>query len=225
MFFYYRSNYFKRIVIMYNFPVAKDAFIYVFILTAVSIILYLISPLLSIIGLILLAFVIFFFRNPHREVPKGDNLVVSPADGRIMSISEIDEPTFLNSKAIKVTIFLSIFNVHINRSPIEGVVKHTEYRPGLFLPAYKSHVSEVNERNTIGIEGNGIKVLVHQITGLIARRIVCWVKSGDNLERGARFGLIKFGSCTEVIVPVNVEIKVKPGDKVKGAKTVIGVIN
>ncbi len=210
---------------MQNLPVAKDAFLYIISLIIVSIIFYLIYIPLSIISLVLLAFVIFFFRNPSRKVPEGSNLVVSPADGRVMSVSEIYEPSFLNSRAIKVTIFLSVFNVHINRSPISGTVKYAAYREGKFLPAFKTHASEINERNTIGIEGNGIKVLVHQITGLIARRIVCWVKEGQQLDIGERFGLIKFGSCTEIVLPLNIEIKVKPGDKVKGAKSVIGVIN
>lgn len=209
---------------MKNSPIAKDAFLYILILGVITFLLYLLYPPLSIIGIILLCFVIFFFRNPYREIPEGENLVVSPADGVVMAITEIDEPTFLNSKAIKVSIFLSLFNVHINRSPISGTVKYTHYRPGKYLPAFKSHASELNERNTIGIEGNGIKILVHQITGFVARRIVCWVTKDHTLNRGERFGLIKFGSCTEIVVPMNVEIKVKPGDKVTGAKTIIGVI-
>lgn len=210
---------------MKTLPVAKDAFLYIIVLLVISIIFYIYIPFMSIISLILLLFVVYFFRNPHRKIPEGENLVLSPADGLVMSISEIDEPTFLHSRAIKVTIFLSIFNVHINRAPIAGVIKYTNYRPGKFLPAYKTHASEINERNTIGIEGIRLKILVHQITGLIARRIVCWAKEGDSLARGERYGLIKFGSCTEIVLPTDVEIKVKPGDKVKGAKTIIGVVN
>lgn len=210
---------------MNKLPVAKESFIYIIMLSALTVLLYIIYPPLTLIGLLLLSFVVFFFRNPYRKPPESENLVISPADGTVMSITEIEEPDFLYSKAVKVSIFLSLFNVHINRSPIAGVVKYTHYRPGKFIPAFKSHASEINERNTIGIEGNGIKILVHQITGFIARRIVCWVKEGDKLEFGERFGLIKFGSCTEIVLPLNVEIKVKPGDKVKGSKTVIGVIN
>jgi phosphatidylserine decarboxylase len=210
---------------MNNLPVAKESFIYILILSALTILLYLIYPPIAIIGVLLLSFVIFFFRNPHRKLPEGEKLIISPADGTVMSVTEIDEPDFLGTKAVKVSIFLSLFNVHINRSPIAGIVKYTHYRPGKFLPAFKSHASEINERNTIGIEGNGIKILVHQITGFVARRIVCWVKKGDSLKFGERFGLIKFGSCTEIVLPLNVEIKVKPGDKVKGSKTIIGVIN
>lgn len=210
---------------MNNLPVAKESFIYIIVLAILSAALYLWVPVLSAVPLLLLAFVVFFFRNPHRTVPEEEGAVVSPADGKVMAITEIDEPEFLKARAVKVTIFLSIFNVHINRSPIAGAVEYTAYRPGKFLPAYKSHASELNERNTIGITGAKIKVMVHQITGLIARRIVCWSKKGDRLTLGDRFGLIKFGSCTEVILPLNVDIKVKVGDKVKGAKTVIGVIS
>jgi len=210
---------------MRKFPIAKDAFVYILVLFIITFILYLIYKPLSIITLVLLLFVVFFFRNPYRKIPPGENLVVSPADGRVMSITEIDEPEFIKARAIKVSIFLSIFNVHVNRSPIRGQVSFVSYRPGKFLPAFKSHASEINERNTVGIENGSMKVLVYQITGFIARRIVCWVKKGDSLERGERFGLIKFGSCTEVVLPVNVDIQVKPGDKVKGGKTIIGVIN
>lgn len=210
---------------MRNFPVAKDSFVYVIFLAALSVLFYFVFAPLAIVSLALLVFVVFFFRNPPRRIPEGKGLVLSPADGRVMSVTEIEELDFIGSRAVKVTIFLSLFNVHLNRSPIEGTVQYTQYRPGQFLPAFKSHASDLNERNTIGIEGNGIKVLVHQITGLVARRIVCWVKKGDKLKSGERYGLIKFGSCTEIVVPMNVSISVKPGDKVKGAKTVIGVVN
>jgi len=204
---------------------ARDFLPYAIVIVAFTLILYLILKPLFIIGLILLAFVLFFFRNPRRTVPDDVKAIVSPADGRVMSVDEIAEETFLGSKAVRVSIFLSLFNVHINRSPIEGVVKYTSYRPGKYLPAFKSHASDINERNTIGIEGSGTRVLVHQITGFVARRIVCGVKEGEYLRRGQIFGLIKFGSCTEVIVPAETAIKVKPGDRVKGAETIIGVIN
>jgi phosphatidylserine decarboxylase len=209
---------------MKNLPLAKDSIPYLIVTTVLTVALFFVSPYLFIPSLILTLFIAFFFRNPYRKLPTEDNIIVSPADGRVMSISEIEEDTFIKGKAIKVTIFLSLFNVHINRSPIEGTVDYKNYRAGKYLPAFKSHASEINERNTIGIQGNNIKVLVHQITGFIARRIVCWVDLEDKLTLGERFGMIKFGSCTEIVVPLNVDIKVKPGDKVKGAKTIIGII-
>lgn len=210
---------------MRNFIIAKDAWLYVIVLGIVSIGMYYLYAPISILGVLLLLFVMFFFRNPSRKIPEGDNLVISPADGTVMSVEKIDEPNFMEGEAQRVSIFLSVFNVHINRAPIEGTIKYINYRHGKFIPAFKSHASEINERNSVGIQGKQIKVLVHQITGFIARRIVCWVKEGDNVVKGQRFGLIKFGSCTEIIVPLNVDVQVKPGDKVRGGKTIIGVIN
>lgn len=218
-------NLFIKELIMRKFVIAPDAFAYILILLALSVVFYFVFIPLAVFTAVLLAFTMFFFRNPERKIPQGDGVIVSPADGLVMSVSEIYENDFLKSKSKKVTIFLSIFNVHINRSPIAGSVAYTAYRPGKFLPAYKTHVSELNERNSIGIKGEKFAVLVHQITGLIARRIVCWSKEGDVLASGERFGLIKFGSCTEVVVPLSTEIKVKPGDKVKGGTTIIGVVN
>lgn len=210
---------------MSKFIIAKDAFPYIVILSGLTALSYMLFvPLAIILGLLLL-FVVFFFRNPPRKIPQDESFVLSPADGKVMYIDEIEETEFFNCKVKRVSIFLSVFNVHINRSPIEGEVKYMSYRPGKFLPAFKSHASELNERNTVGIKGKKISVLVHQITGLIARRIVCWVKQDEKLERGQRFGLIKFGSCTEILLPQNVELRVKPGDKVVGGKSIIGVIN
>jgi phosphatidylserine decarboxylase len=197
---------------MNNLPIAKESFLYIIILALIAVISYFLYYPVAIFVLLILAFVIFFFRNPVRKIPEGKNIIVSPADGTVMSVTEIEESDFIKGKAIKVSIFLSLFNVHINRSPIEGTVQYTAYRPGKYLPAFKSHASDINERNTIGIENRyGVKIIVHQITGFVARRIVCWVKKGDKLQAGERFGLIKFGSCTEIIMPVTTKISVKPG--------------
>ncbi|WP_018248961.1 phosphatidylserine decarboxylase family protein [Orenia marismortui] len=209
---------------MFRMPVAKESIPYIIVLTIFMILFYIFLPILSIIPAFLLVFIIFFFRDPERKVIINDKLLLSPADGRIMEIKEIDEPRFIKGKAKQVNIFLSIFNVHINRSPIDGEIKYRDYRAGKFLPAFKSHASEINEKNYVGIENNKVKVLVNQVTGFIARRIVCWVNQEDTIKQGDRFGLIKFGSCTEIIVPSNVELKVKPGDKVKGGKSIIGEV-
>lgn len=210
---------------MMKLPFAKDSVTYILFLLVLSGLFYFLFWPLSVLGLLLTAFILFFFRDPERRIPEESDIIISPADGVVMSVTPMYEETYLKAEAIKVSIFLSIFNVHINRSPIEGVVRYTKYRPGKFLPAFKSHASDINERNTIGIEGKRIRILVHQITGFVARRIVCHVKEGDHLHIGDRFGLIKFGSCTEIVVPASVEIKVKPGDKVRGATTIIGVIH
>ena len=208
--------------IIMRIPVSKECGPYaLFCLILVVIIGYVSKELALIPGLMFL-FVIYFFRNPEREIPEEENIIVSPADGKIMDIKEIYDDSFINGHAIKVSIFLSIFNVHVNRSPISGEIKYKHYKPGKYFPAFKSHASELNERNTIGIDNGDIKILVNQITGFIARRIVCWVNEDDFLQKGERFGLIKFGSCTEVIVPISVKICVKVGQVVRGGKTIIG---
>ena len=173
--------------------------------------------------ILLIAFVMFFFRNPSRSYIFGKNQVVSPADGKVLSITEVVDDEFIHGNAIKVSVFLSIYNVHLNTSPIDGVVKYQSYREGKMLPAFKSHASEINERNTIGIESDdGFKVLVRQITGFVARRIVWWVKTGDMLKKGEKFGLIKFGSCTEILLPEDTQILVVQGQKVRAGETIIG---
>lgn len=209
---------------MYKFSIRKESALYIIILGIIGILSLYFIPLLAIIPFALLLFIVYFFRDPYRIIPTDESQFVSPADGRVMEITEINEDTFIKGRAIKVSIFLSIFNVHINRSPISGKVEYVSYRPGKYLPAFKSHASEINERNTIGIANDRTKVLVHQITGFVARRIVCWSKKGDMLNQGDKFGLIKFGSCTEIIVPFDVDIKVKAGDIVRGGITIIGVI-
>ncbi len=182
----------------------------------------------SVALLLLLAslFTLFFFRNPMRVSDAPPRAILSPADGKVMSITAMDEPDFIGGKAVKVSIFLSLFSVHINRSPLEGKVALHKYREGQMLPAFKSHASDINERNTIGIEtADGTRILVHQITGFVARRIVWWVKPGDKLGRGERFGLIRFGSCTEIVMPADIEVQVTVGQKMRGGITIIGERN
>lgn len=178
---------------------------------------------LSAFFLLLGIFVLFFFRNPRRERVSSGSALLSPADGKVMSVIEMDEPSFIGGKAVKVSIFLSLFNVHINRSPMDGTVRYHHYRDGQMLPAFKSHASEINERNTVGIESpDGYRILVHQITGFIARRIVWWVKPGDVLAKGERFGLIRFGSCTEIVMPLGTSVLVSAGQTVRAGMTIIG---
>lgn len=209
---------------MSKLKIRKECIPYAVVLSVIIILLLYFCAWASIPFILLLFFVIFFFRDPERAVPDDDSLILSPADGVIMDIRDVEDDYFTDKKAIKVTIFLSLFNVHINRSPIRGKVVNKAYRPGKYLPAYKSHASELNERNTIYIENEKSKVIVHQITGLVARRIVCWSKKGDMLKQGERFGIIKFGSCTEILVPRSTEIKMHKGDTVRGGLSVIGVI-
>lgn len=208
---------------MVKAPIVKEGYIYIASLAFITVIVFwAIDQYWSIIPAVFMGFITFFFRNPEREIPTGENLIVSPADGKVMSVCEVYDDLFLNEVGIKVTIFLSVFDVHVNRSPIAGEIKFQQYTCGRFRPAYKDSVGFENERHSIGLENSDMRVLVTQIAGLLARRIVSWVTLGNVLGRGERYGLIKFASCTEVIVPKTVEILVKKGDKVKGGESVIG---
>ena len=158
---------------------------------------------------------VYFFRNPHRDIPNEPNLIVAAADGKVTRIEDREDGKF-------VSVFLSPFNVHINRSPIAGEIIHIKLFKGKKAPATSNEASQTNERNALTIKGEKMTVVCTQIVGILARRIVCWSKIGDQLERGERFGLIKFGSRTDLLMPQNVEIKVKIGDKVKGGETIIG---
>ncbi|BBB93059.1 MAG TPA: phosphatidylserine decarboxylase family protein [Methylomusa anaerophila] len=208
---------------MVKTPIVKEGYIYIAILGLITALVALaVNPYWSIIPGVLMTFVTFFFRNPNRKAPDDDSLILSPADGKVMSVCEVYDDQFLNDVGYKVTIFLSVFDVHINRSPISGEIIFQQYTCGRFRPAYKESAGCENERHAIGLENEKMKVLVTQIAGILARRIVSWVTLGSILKRGERYGLIKFGSCTELIVPKNVDILVKKGDRVKGGKTVIG---
>lgn len=163
-------------------------------------------------------FMMYFFRDPQRTVPTGEGLIVSAADGRVTRIEE-------NGDTKLVSVFLSPLDVHINRSPITGAIKQIDYIAGRKMPATSDEASLVNERNSLIIEGEGITVTCTQIAGILARRIVCWPKTGDNLARGQKFGLIKFSSRTDLTMPASVELQVKVGDRVKGGETVIATLS
>jgi phosphatidylserine decarboxylase len=165
--------------------------------------------------LILAAFMAFFFRDPHRTVPDENDIIVSAADGKVTRVETLPEGQF-------VSVFLSPLDVHINRAPISGKVVKVEMFRGKKAPATSNQASETNERNAITIEGERMTVVCTQIVGILARRIVCWAKVGDNLKIGERYGLIKFGSRTDLLMPLNTEIFVKVGDRVVGGETIIG---
>lgn len=208
---------------MVKAPIVKEGYIYIIILAIITVLIYVtVDPYWSIIPAVLMGFITFFFRNPKRAIPDVEGLVLSPADGKVMSVCEVYDEQFLNQVGLKVTIFLSVFDVHVNRSPIAGEIKFQQYTCGRFRPAYKDSVGCENERHSIGLENEHMRVLVTQIAGILARRIVSWVTLGSVLQKGERYGLIKFASCTEVIVPKTVEVLVKKGDRVKGGETVIG---
>ncbi|MDZ4723283.1 MAG: phosphatidylserine decarboxylase family protein [candidate division Zixibacteria bacterium] len=167
-------------------------------------------------------FTTFFFRDPERIVPQGKNMLVSPADGAVVVVKPIGVHPFIGGEAIQVSVFLSVFNVHINRVPASGTIDSVRYNPGKFHVAYADKASELNEQTTIMMTTtSGIKIIFKQIAGLIARRIVCKLETGQIVNRGDRFGLIRFGSRTDLILPADAELMVKEGDKVVGGESII----
>jgi phosphatidylserine decarboxylase len=173
------------------------------------------------VGVLFILYIFWFFRDPERESPADANAVVAAADGVIAEIREMVEPEVLKIPTKRVAIFLSVFDVHTNRAPMDGKVTFSNHTPGKFLDARNPLASELNEYMTWAFEGSRATLVVRQITGAIARRIVGWSKVGDVLKKGERFGMIRFGSRTEVYLPVASEITVKVGDRVKGGETVI----
>ena len=172
---------------------------------------------------ILTLFVSWFFRNPVRAVPQGANLVVAPGDGKVIAIGEEFEPRYLKERSIKLSIFLNVFDVHINRMPCEGIIEDVQYQPGSFMIASKPEATVKNEQNAVMIKTpQGAKVLCVQVAGLIARRIVCWASPKDRAVRGERFGLIRFGSRMDTFLPIGTAIRVLVGDRVKGGETILG---
>jgi phosphatidylserine decarboxylase len=173
---------------------------------------------------LLTVFVVSFFRDPERKAPPGENNILAPADGKIVLVEERESTPFSASqKAVQVSIFMSVFNCHINRIPSGGVVREVVYTPGTFLAADQERASTQNERNAIlFLTDRGEEIGVVQIAGLIARRIVCWVKPGQRLSRGERIGLIRFGSRVDLFLPPTVKIKVRRGERVKGGLSIIG---
>jgi phosphatidylserine decarboxylase len=183
--------------------------------------LWFVSVWLSLIVLALFLFTIAFFRDPDRAVPKDPNLIVAPADGRVSDIVELDEKEVLKARTRRVGIFLSIFDVHTNRAPIDGRIIYRQHHEGLCLDARDPDCSEKNEAMTWALQSSQGTIVVRQLTGAIARRIVAWANVGDELKKGERFGMIRFGSRTELYLPLDAEILVKTGDHVSGGSTVI----
>ena len=178
------------------------------------------------IGCIYFSFLLYFFRNPEREVDLNNNIVYAPADGKIVILEDAYEPELLKAKCIKVSIFMSMLNVHVNRYPVSGVVKYTKYHSGRYYIAYYPKASEFNEHQSTAIETcEGRLILVKQIAGIIARRIVCYANPGNEAVQGEDLGFIKFGSRVDLYLPLDTIVMVKKGEKVKGNSTIIGYIH
>jgi phosphatidylserine decarboxylase len=163
-----------------------------------------------------------FFRDPERVAPELPGAVLAPADGRVMVVTEVVDPWV--GPGTRLSIFLSPLDVHVNRAPTGGLVKNVEYTPGRFLAAYRPEASEQNERCAVSLDGERARLTMTQISGVLARRIVCRVRPGDTLRAGERYGLIRFGSRTDLVVPSGTELRVRVGDRVRGGETVMGVL-
>jgi phosphatidylserine decarboxylase len=176
-----------------------------------------VAALLSVLSL----FTLWFFRDPTPVLPEDAGAVVAPGHGKVISISEVDEPTFMEGPARRITIFLSIFDVHVQRAPVSGLVEHRSYKPGKYLAAWNEKASADNEQSSIGISTPQGKVLVRQIAGLIARRIVSDPSEGDEVARGARIGLIRFGSRVDLFTPLDWQLVSSVGDRVRVGSSVL----
>ena len=198
--------------------IVKDAYRFLIPLLAATVLAFALGlSKVAILVLLLAAFVAFFFRNPRREIPSDPRVIVSPADGRVVKIERVGNVT-------KLSIFLSIFNVHVNRSPIAGRIEAIDYRRGKFKAAFNHAASVENERNVIMVAQGNIKLVFTQIAGLVARRIVCWKRVGDTVSKGELIGLIRFGSRVDMLFPAGTDVTVKRGDRVRGGSTPIGII-
>jgi phosphatidylserine decarboxylase len=182
---------------------------------------WLAGPWFSVPALALAGFFLWFFRDPEREIPAVAGALVSPADGKVTDVSTVDVEGVPRRR---ISIFLNVFDVHVNRSPIAGVIRHVEYRKGTFHNAMGAASSEMNEQNIVTVEGEGHTIVFKQIAGLLARRIVFHKKVGDSVQRGERVGMIKFGSRTDVVFPADAEVAVKIGDHVAGGATILAML-
>ena len=177
--------------------------------------------LLAIVMTVIALWVAYFFRDPERTGPRGPQVVISPADGKLILITEIDEPNFIGGKALRLSIFMNVFNVHVNRYPIDGTVAYTHYNKGKFLNAAAEKSSLENEQSSVGIQSGPYKILVRQIAGLIARRIVTYSKVNDRAVQGDRFGLIRFGSRVDVFIPTDSKVLAPLGTLTTAGTTVL----
>lgn len=209
-----------------NTPIAVEGIPFAIPLLILSILLWYFGVRWPALFFILLTiFVLWFFRNPERVIPQDPMAVISPADGKIIVAEEVSEGRYLKERALKVSVFMNVFNVHVNRAPYSGKVVDVIYNKGKFISANLDKASMDNEQNAVILDiGSGKKIMFVQIAGLIARRIVCYLKPGDSIEKGKRMGLIRFGSRLDVYLPIGSTLNVKIGDKVVAGETILGYL-
>ena len=200
----------------------RDGYFYALPLIAVAVLLgWLTRPVWAIIPCLLALFFLWFFRDPERTIPSDPGAVVSPGDGKVTDVSPL---TVGSERQVRISIFLNVFDVHVNRSPIAGVIREVRYQRGKYLNAMNAVSAEQNEQNIVTVEGDGQRVVFKQIAGLLARRIVFYPKIGDRVERGRRVGLIKFGSRVDVVLDASARMNVKVGDRVKGGASILAYL-
>jgi phosphatidylserine decarboxylase len=203
-------------------PIARQGWPFILPLLGLAILCLALMPMGGWILLALTSFVAYFFRDPERSIPADPGLLLSPADGKIVAVSPLQNDRVQPAGTL-VSIFLSVFDVHINRTPITGTVVDVHYQPGSFLPAFRADASGLNEQNIITLQAAGSRIVIKQIAGILARRIVCYVKTGDKLNTGQRFGLIRFGSRTDIIIPPEFAVCARIGQRVRGGESVLAV--
>lgn len=203
-----------------HLPIAREGWAFILPLGGLALVGMVIIPAIGWLLLALVAFVCYFFRDPERTIPTAPDLLLSPADGKVIAITpqvnHAQQPV-----GTLVSIFLSVFDVHINRTPVSGTVLDVQYMPGKFLPAFRSQASAMNEQNVVTFQANDAHVVVKQIAGILARRIVCKVKPGERVSAGERFGLIRFGSRVDIFIPQDFTLRVGLGERVRGGQSVL----
>ena len=206
------------------FPVAKAGYPFIFASAFATAVFALLGVgFLAVLGLLATGFICYFFRDPDRLIPHGEGLVVSPADGKVIKVEPVDQTPYFEGACTRISVFMSVFNVHVNRVPHEGTIRRIDYHPGKFFSANLDKASKDNEHNALLLESpSGKQVGFVQIAGLVARRIICAVQAGDELKRGQRFGLICFGSRLDIYLPVDTAIQVAVGDKVQAGSSILG---
>jgi phosphatidylserine decarboxylase len=220
-------------------PIRKEGSLYIIGIALVATLLSIVSFIYSFLLLkivVLLSWILFilvinFFRDPEREMPTDVYSIISPADGKVIDIRKVTEESYLHKEVTRVSIFMSLFDVHVNRAPVKGIIDYVNHNPGVYMPAFREKASLDNEQMSIGIvvstkeeDQKGLRIMIRLIAGYMARRIVFWKNLYDKIQQGERVGMIKFGSRVEVYLPKEVELYVREGDKVKAGKTVIGKI-
>ena len=215
---------------MVTFPIHKEGFKFIFIFALVAIILALLNNVLGLIGLVLTLWCIFFFRDPERVIPVEENIVISPADGVVTLVEYgVEAPEDLGygkQKFNKISVFLNVFNVHVNRVPIGGTITKISYKPGKFLSANASDASAENERNSAVVKlDNGKEIIFVQVAGLVARRIISDLKEGQKVATGDRYGIIRFGSRADIYLPENVAVKCLVGQTMIGGETIVAKLD